>query len=202
MPIIEVNGGPLIYAIEGEGFPLVLLPDAARQIAAWSRQIPLLGELCRVIAYEYGQPFVDKQSACNQGALVDDLMALFDALAIKQAYLAGYAAGGLTALHAAWRYPECAQGLLLIGFDHDLSAIPLSAITIPTCMLVGARAPAHIACATFLAAHLPNGRQVIVPDAGASPHHEQPLPLGHAMLSFLVQCERQRHLVRGASFLL
>lgn len=202
MPIVEVNEEQIIYTIEGEGFPLVLLPDTDGHIADWCRQLPLLGELCRVIAYEYGQSHTEKRSSRGQAALVDDLISLCDTLAIKRAYLAGYADGGLTALHAAWRYPERSQGLLLIGLDHGLSAIRLSEIAIPTGILIGAQAPAHIACATFLASHLADGSHTIIPDAAVAPHHDQPLPLGHAMLSFLSQCERQRNLVRGASFLL
>jgi pimeloyl-ACP methyl ester carboxylesterase len=78
----------------------------------------------------------------------------------------------------------------------------LSEIIIPVLILVGDQEPSHLRQAELLAQHLPQGKRVILPGAGQIPHHKQPRQLGHAMLDFLMHCERQRNLVRGASFLL
>jgi pimeloyl-ACP methyl ester carboxylesterase len=198
MPHLRGTHGQFTYITEGEGFPLLLVPADSGSIRDWSAQAPLLGELCRVVAYEYRPPSTSSANAVR----VQSLASLLDALRIERTYLAGYASGGLTALHFARRYPERTEGLLLIGIDADLSAVPLYEIAVPTCVFAGSAASTHVACATLLASQLPRCAKIVIPDASAAPHREQPLPLGQAMMTFLMQCERQRNLVRGASFLL
>jgi pimeloyl-ACP methyl ester carboxylesterase len=190
----------LRYMVEGEGFPLILVPALTGRIADWAPQLPLFGELCRVIAYEYGErPALDQASP---GCQVQDLQALLDGLAIAGAYLAGYADGGLTALRMAWHCPQRVEGLLLIGMDTVWCEDCLERVTVPTCVFADAEAPRQVALASRLAAALPRGEIHTVEQTAMLPHREQPLLLGHAMIDFLMRCERQRNLVRGASFLL
>lgn len=194
------NCKQLAYTVEGEGFPLLIVPALAGKSADWAPQLPLLAELCRVVAYEYIADLTDDQSAtCSQ---VRDLTAVLDSLSIEGAYLAGYADGGVTALRLACRYPQRVEGLLLIGVDAVPCADRLGMMTVPTCVFAGAEAAAHVAIASRLAAALPRGEAHTIMQAGLAPHLEQPLVLGHAMIDFLMRCERQRNLVRGASFLL
>ena len=57
--------------------------------------------------------------------------------------------------------------------------------------------------AEILAERLPHCTKIVVSDATLTPSAGVPaLQLGHAMVRFLLHCERQRNLVRGASFLL
>jgi pimeloyl-ACP methyl ester carboxylesterase len=201
VPYLTIAGDTrkrLTYRQEGEGFPLLLVPAQAGRIADWAPQLPLLGELCRVMAYEYGAA-TDIASPCSR---VRDVQAILDGLAIERAYLAGYADGGLTALGVAWRYPQQVEGLLLIGMDRVGCEDRLGRIRVPTCAFAGAEASRHIAVASHLAATLSYGETSIIRQAATAPHQEQPLTLGHAMMDFLMRCERQRNLVRGASFLL
>ena len=53
MPSLLLNGRPCAYTTAGEGFPLILVPDAGGTLSDWAQSMPLLGELCRVVAYEY-----------------------------------------------------------------------------------------------------------------------------------------------------
>lgn len=202
MSYLQTHYGQLVYTIEGDGFPLILIPDRSGAITDWSQQIPLLAELCRVIAYEHQQPCSENAGSDLNDAFTNCLVSVLDILAVERAYLAGWAGGGHTALNFAQHHPSRSEGLLLIGIDGDLTAVPLPEIAVPTCVFVGAEAPSHMAHATQLASRLPRCAKIVIPDAGTSPHREQPLPLGHAMMGFLIQCERQRNLVRGASFLL
>jgi pimeloyl-ACP methyl ester carboxylesterase len=210
MPTLQLGQYDVTYAVEGEGFPLVLIPDTHGTIAHWSGPMPLLGELCRVIAYEFRlQP--------SMSASIETILALLDTLAIPRAYLAGYGGGAQSALHCAQYVPERLEALLLVGMDSitppppwpssRMAADPgrprqLSTLDVPTCLLAGQATPEHLRYATRLAMQLPRGVSIPLPDTSTEPHRNQPLRLGHAMLDFLMQCERRRNLVRGASFLL
>jgi pimeloyl-ACP methyl ester carboxylesterase len=203
MPSLSVNGKQISYRIEGEGFPLVLIPAAEGTIGDWAPALPLLGELCRVIVYEYTQRLPAANVPSRRDSLVDDLVLLLNALAVERAYVAGYASGGDVALRLALQEPGRLEGLLLISPGDDTGQqSPLPSLFVPTLIAVGEEASNHLESASRLTAQLPHCSHTIVRGAGVAPHREQPLPLGHAMLAFLIQCERQRTLVRGASFLL
>jgi len=189
--------GQINYTTEGEGFPLVLTPDRSGARTDWTNQIPLLGELCRIITYE---PAL--RTSWSHEASVDILTTVLDVLTLERTYLAGYAHGGITALHVARQSPARVEALLLIGIDDAVQTVPLPAITVPTCVFVGANCPSHHTAATWLRTQLPRCVTITIPGAGAIPHQEQPWSLGHAMMDFLIHCERQRNLVRGASLLL
>jgi pimeloyl-ACP methyl ester carboxylesterase len=188
----------------------------------WAPVCPLLGELCRVIAYEYEQQLPAGHVPAPHDSLVDDLVVLLNALDIARAYVAGYARGGEIALQLALREPERLEGLLMISpnaavrtllhtiarsntvVPTDIPSAPaLQRLSVPTLIVVGADAAADdLQGAPLSAAPLPHSVSARIPGAGAAPHREQPIPLGHTMLTCLMQCERQRTLVRGASFLL
>jgi pimeloyl-ACP methyl ester carboxylesterase len=204
MPSLTIHGWQYVYATEGEGFPLLLVPDMGGTIRDWAQSMPLLGELCRVVAYEYTEPLPAEETARSSALLVEALAAFLDTLAVERAYLAGYAGGGQTALRFALRYSKRVEGLLLIeGHSPDgVLAESLGQVAIPMVLFIGGDIPAHLADARPSTAQTPRCLRVIIPGAGTAPHREQPLRLGHAMIDFLLHCERQRNLVRGASFLL
>jgi pimeloyl-ACP methyl ester carboxylesterase len=222
MPSLTARGQSLSYCIEGEGFPLILVPDTGGTLRDWAPVCPLLGELCRVIAYEYAQQLPAVHIPSPPDRLVDDLVVFLHALGIARAYVAGYARGGEIALRLALRDPGRVEGLLIMSPSAAVRGLlqpeatshtaaptdrpPTSACTclpVPTLVVIGADAATDdLQGVTRLAAQLPHGVSIRIPGAAAAPHREQPMPLGHAMLTFLMQCERQRTLVRGASFLL
>jgi pimeloyl-ACP methyl ester carboxylesterase len=215
MPALTVNGQQLLYRIEGDGFPLVLVPDAGGTMQDWEATLPLLGEICRVIVYEY-----QAEPETANDSMMADLVEFFHDLEIERAYVAGYARGGEVALRFARRHPERSEGVLCISpnasrlraqdeprhntadFGEALPTAAWSPRSVPVLVIAGETAAAHVASAAQLATQLSHCSQTILPKAGMAPHRERPLPLGHAMLQFLIHCERQRTLVRGASFLL
>ena len=204
MPEHTVHNRRLAYVTEGDGFPLLLGPAPQATVADWSQPMLLLGELCKVIAYAYSEPYGFEATSASGPCdpQVADLVALLDLLAVERTYMAGYAGGCHTALRFAWRHPERLEALLLIGMAEVPPAPPGSQLLLPTCVFAGEAAPAHLACATQCTRQLPHCAKIVIPAAGTAPLIEQPRTLGHAMFDFLSRCERQRNLVRGASFLL
>src|ERR1700758_3907630 len=51
MPEVVVQGVRFAYETAGDGFPLVLAPGPQGRRDVWLPYMPLLGELCRVIAF-------------------------------------------------------------------------------------------------------------------------------------------------------
>ena len=200
MSSVSGTYGQINYTTAGEGFPLILVPDSADAMVDWAQQMPLLGELCRVIAYEAGSS--QQRMSWSYDADLDTLTTVLDALMIERTYLAGYANGAMAALHTALQSPARVEALLLLGMDDAVQTLALTELTVPTCIFVGANCPSHRATATRLGTQIPHCATITIPGAGAIPHQEQPWSLGHAMMDFLIHCERQRNLVRGASFLL
>ena len=49
---VVVQGVRFAYETAGDGFPLVLAPGPQGRRDVWLPYMPLLGELCRTIAYE------------------------------------------------------------------------------------------------------------------------------------------------------
>ena len=203
MPRLQLPDGAVIsYESTGDGFPLVLLPGP-EGIAGWLPHMPLLGEICRTVAYECGP----RQPA------VECLPALLGALRVEACYLACPLPGWLPAAEFAHRHPGVLEALFLVdlpGSDGDARpparalTARLSATTLPTLVLLASDASPARPAADRLATRLPHCRTVTMGRRGQDPPG---LPRGrrqfpHLMMRFLVDRERHRNLVRGASFLL
>jgi pimeloyl-ACP methyl ester carboxylesterase len=140
------------------------------------------------------------------------LGAFLDILGLERVYLAAQVASWHMALHFALHCPEHLEGLVLIGAHNvvtdaidDIMVLEarLHTIAVPTLMVSEAEALAALPYADFLTAHLPRCTRLVVSDAIPAASSSTPaLRLGHAVMRFLLYCERQRNLVRGASFLL
>ena len=204
MPRLQLQDGSLIsYQSTGDGFPLILLPGP-EGMAGWLPHMPLLGELCHAVAYE----------RCEPQPAVDLLPALLHVFQIQRMYLASPAPGWASALEFARRHPNAIEALLLVDFPGSSAearplsptfAAPASDMALPTLILLADDASPARPAADCLSAHLPDCRTVIM----GGPGQDQPaLPKSprrrfpHLMMQFLLDRERHRNLVRGASFLL
>jgi pimeloyl-ACP methyl ester carboxylesterase len=198
MPELTVRGHQCYYQIEveGDGFPLLLASGRQGAVARWRPIMPLLGELCRAIAYEYAQ----QACAAHTPGIID----LLDAIQIERTYLVADAVAAGMALHMAQQVPERLEGLIFIGKNDVQPSRPEVAWqwTAPTLILVGEQAVDHCQWAEAWVTQFPHCQRGIIPEAGRHPLTEQPRRLGQAMMQCLLHSERQRHLVRGASFLL
>jgi pimeloyl-ACP methyl ester carboxylesterase len=209
----EVHGPGVHFSYEtvGDGFPLVLTPGVP---GVWEPYLPLLGELCRTITY-IGHDLVDVPSPEGRGPsqrAAETLGIFLDVLGLERVYIASQAVHWPMALHFAVHCPGRLEGLLLVGTSegarHELDDIMsfeahLPTISVPTLVVIEAASSAALPYVDLLAERLPRCTRLIIADAtSAASSHSPALRLGHAMMRFLLHCERQRTLVRGASFLL
>lgn len=207
MTEVSMQGVRFSYETAGDGFPLVLAPGPQ---GVWTPYVPLLGELCRTIAYVCHELEEVPQHTSVRAA--DMLGTFLDGLGLERVYLASQAVGWHMALHFALHYPGRLEGLVLIGArDVETDAVRglmslathLHDITVPTLVLTEEQVRASLPYAEVLAERLPRCTRVVVSASTPSPPSGVPaLWLGHTMMRFLLHCERQRNLVRGASFLL
>jgi len=207
MTEVSVQGVRFSYETAGDGFPLVLAPGPQ---GVWTPYVPLLGELCRTIAYACHE--LEEVPQHTSARAADMLGTFLDGLGLERVYLASQAVGWHMALHFALHYPGRLEGLVLIGArDVETDAVRglmslathLHDITVPTLVLIEEQVRASLPYAEVLAERLPRCTRVVVSDSTPSPPSGVPaLRLGHTMMRFLLHCERQRNLVRGASFLL
>ena len=214
MPEAALQGVRFSYEMVGDGFPLVLAPGPQGRRDVWSQYMPLLGELCRVIAYECHEEERGLQPGgphASTGA-ADTLGTFLEVLGLERVYLASQSVGWPMALHFALQHPECLEGLVLIGaHDVEMDTVRgvmslqtrLHEMTVSTLVLLEEQVHTTLPYAEVLAERLPHCTKIVVSDSPLAPSASAPaLRLGHTMMRFLLHRERQRNLVRGASFLL
>ena len=177
MAEVSVQGARFSYETAGDGFPLVLAPGPQ---GVWTPYMPLLGELCRVIAYaghaleeapQHGSPHTSARAAEMLGTFLDGL-------GLERVYLASQAVGWPMALHFALHDPGRLEGLVLIGTrDVETDAVRglmslaarLHEITVPTFVLIEEQVRAALPCAEVLTERLPRCTQLVVSDSTPSP---------------------------------
>jgi 3-oxoadipate enol-lactonase len=113
MGFIEVNGTAVRYQLDDQAgagaSTLVLIHEMGGTLESWDLVLPLLAPKRRVLRYDTrGAGLSQKvRGPLSIDTLVDDLMALIDALGIAgRVALAGVAVGGAIALHASGRRPD------------------------------------------------------------------------------------------------
>lgn len=164
----------------------------------------LFGELCQAIAYE----------GCQSQPAIDCLPAILDRLRLERVYLASPLPEWQATLEFACLRPRYVEAVLFVEFPgSEIASVspdsPLSLqaadISLPTLfLLAGEDSPAR-AVADRLSVRLPGCRTVVLgsPAHGATGLPSSPLrQFPHLMMQFLLDRERHRNLVRGASFLL
>src|SRR5512134_193839 len=199
----KVNGQGMYFSYEtaGDGFPLVLAPGPQ---GVWSPYIPLLGELCRTIIYTgHDLAAVPAAEGLYPSARAAEMLDTFlDMLGLERVYLASQVVSWHMALHFALHYPERLEALVLIG-AHNVATdavcgimaleAHLHTIAVPTLVVSEAEDLAALPYADFLTAHLPRCTRLVVSDATPAASSDTPaLRLGHAVMRFLLHCERQR----------
>ena len=110
MDFIEVNGTALRYDLSGSGAAtLVLIHEMGGTLESWDMVLPKLSAKRRILRYDTrGAGLSQKvRGTLTIDTMVDDLMALMDALGIAgKVALAGVAVGGAIALSSAVRFPQ------------------------------------------------------------------------------------------------
>src|SRR6476620_6624389 len=109
MHFVELNSTALRYDVCGAGATLVLIHEMGGTLESWDLVAPLLSGKRRILRYDTrGAGLSQKvRGMLTIDAMVDDLVALLDALGIAgRVALAGIAVGGAIALHVAVRFPQ------------------------------------------------------------------------------------------------
>jgi 3-oxoadipate enol-lactonase len=107
---IKANGIEINYQIDGpEGAPwLVFSNSLATSTAMWDDQAAALKDKFRVLRYDQrGHGGTEAPAGRYRfDTLLEDALALLDALSIKKTHFAGLSMGGATALGLAQKHPE------------------------------------------------------------------------------------------------
>ena len=119
MPEIYVNGVRLYYEQTGAGTPLIFVHEFAGDMRSWEPQVRYFSRRFRVVSYnQRGYPpsqVPDNEAEYSHDALINDLHALMDGLAIDRAHIAGLATGGNIALNFGIRHPTRVESLVVAG---------------------------------------------------------------------------------------
>ena len=108
MPIAEVNGININYAVAGRGEPLVMIAGFSAAQSLWKSQIPTFKKQFQVVIFDNrGVGKSDKpKGPYSPRMMSEDTIKLMDYLNIKKAHILGHSMGGLIAQEIAINYPE------------------------------------------------------------------------------------------------
>lgn len=117
MPMADLNGVRLHYAIDGSGPPLVLIAGMLSDGASWAPILPELARRFTVIRPDNRttgrtQP---PEAPAGLAEWAGDVAALLDHLGIGQAHVAGHSLGGIIALALAAAAPGRVGRLALLA---------------------------------------------------------------------------------------
>ena len=113
---VEVNGANLWYEVIGNGEPIVFIHGNFGDHRHWDFQVEALSDNFKVIRYDvrgYGKSsFPDSIQTYRD---CDDLKAILDYLAIKEAHVCGVSMGSGIAIDFVLEYPEYCKSVIPIG---------------------------------------------------------------------------------------
>jgi pimeloyl-ACP methyl ester carboxylesterase len=117
MPIIQRNGVKTYFTDQGSGPPVILLHSFLCSGEMWAPQLPIITRQMRAINVDlrgHGRSG-HIQTKFSLYDLVEDAIAVLDALEIEQAFWAGLSVGGMVALRAALTHPSRVSGLVVLN---------------------------------------------------------------------------------------
>lgn len=130
MPEIRANGISFNYTVSGpgdgkDGAPWVTFSHShATDLTLWRQQAARLAGDFRVLCYDvrgHGQTEAT-QAPYSMDSLVEDVIALWDALGIERSHFVGLSLGGTTGMGIAIHHPDRIGGLVACnchGIAHD-----------------------------------------------------------------------------------
>jgi pimeloyl-ACP methyl ester carboxylesterase len=116
---LEVGGASVHCEVEGAAAApaVVFVHGLAASSEVWRGQAERLCDRFRVIRYDlrsHGRS-APSDVPCTRTDLAADLVAVLDALQVRQAFLVGHSAGGVIAMQVALDHPSRVLGLVLVG---------------------------------------------------------------------------------------
>ncbi len=128
MPLIDTAAGPIWYADHRD--PVVHLPatllvhGAGGSHLDWPAELRRMPEVNAVAADLPGHGRSPGSGRTNISAYAAAMLALLDALKLRQAFIAGHSMGGAIAQQMALDYPDRVAGVILIGTGAKLGVSP------------------------------------------------------------------------------
>lgn len=120
MPLMEVPGGSINYAVEGSGEPLLMIRGYGSHLGWWEPSFKAaLKERFSLILYDHrgtGRS-VHGEGEYTIARLADDAAALLAGLGVDEARLFGLSMGGMVAQEVALRHPAL-PSVLVLGATH------------------------------------------------------------------------------------
>lgn len=117
MPYIEARDTKFYYQQKGEGADVVLVHGITGNMAVWmlSGLVQKLAKQFRVTVFDMrGHGYSDTPTSNYTSAdMADDLAAICGSLNVETTKVLGHSFGAVVALHAAHRYPELIDGVIL-----------------------------------------------------------------------------------------
>src|SRR4051812_42316675 len=120
--LVRANGLDVALEMTGDGPPLLLLHGASSGRDDFAAQLPLLGSVFRCYlpdARGHGATRWDAADGFRYGWLVDDALALADALGLGTFHLLGFSMGAATALGLAAARSDRLRSLVLVGVSAE-----------------------------------------------------------------------------------
>lgn len=119
MSAIEtINIGDCVVRVSGNGYPVVFVHGFTTTAEFWREQVEPFSAAYRVIRINlpgHGVAPRPDSRVYTIDAFVNDVAAVFDALALDQAFLVGLSMGGTIAQNFALRFPHRVRALTLVG---------------------------------------------------------------------------------------
>lgn len=117
MPSVKINGIDTHYAIDGQGYPVVLIHHLAGSRKSWFSQIPHLARDYRVITYDlrgHGRS-AEPTKPFSMDDLADDLFLLLRELGIDRCAVVGHSIGGMIAPLFTLKHPSMVDALVIVA---------------------------------------------------------------------------------------
>src|SRR5512137_2742365 len=111
---VDVPGGRLFVASDGEGPAVVLIHAAVADHRAWDAMVPTLAAKYLVVRYDY-RGFGATTTEDVDFSYQADLIAVLDALGIGRAALVGNSRGGMIAFDTAIEFPDRVVAVVGVG---------------------------------------------------------------------------------------
>lgn len=129
MPIVDANGARLHYEREGHGPPVFFIQGVGVAGCGWKPQTESLRHRFDCVSYDHRG--IGESTGPTEGLsielLVEDAIALLDALGWERAHVVGHSMGGVIAHQLALDHPQRVRTLsLLCTFSRGKEALSLS----------------------------------------------------------------------------
>jgi pimeloyl-ACP methyl ester carboxylesterase len=119
MPLITVNSIELCYEERGNGLVMLWAHGLGQTMKDWDELMSHFEDRYRVIAYDargHGRSqILENEDDYSQDLMIEDMLALLDALEVDKVIVGGHSMGANVALNFAMRHPERCHAVIPVA---------------------------------------------------------------------------------------